>query len=109
MDGARFERDVAAAFRDAGIKCIHPRQDRPVDVGDLWVASDVVVQAKAWQNLPKAIREGIAGSQAQKKRAHRPIGVAVAKRVGENVLDSIVAMPLRDLILLLQSRDTPDQ
>lgn len=105
MDGPRFEADLVKAFRQAGLAAKQPRQDRPGDVGDLWVAGDVVVQAKAWRNLATAIREGIIGSQAQKRRAHRPIGVAIAKKAGEPIQDAVVAMPLRDFILLLNSRE----
>lgn len=108
MDGAGFERDLEKAFRNAGIQARRPRQDRPGDVGDLHVAADVTVQAKAWKNLAQAVREGIAGSQAQKRRAHRPIGVAIAKKAGEPILDAVVAMPLRDFILLLNSRVQKD-
>lgn len=109
MDGPRFEHDLIKAFRGAGIHAVQPRQDRPGDVGDLHVARDVVVQAKAWRNLANAIRDGIAGSQAQKRRAKRPIGVAIAKKAGEPLMDAVVAMPLRDFILLLQTRASPDQ
>ncbi|WIC89460.1 holliday junction resolvase [Microbacterium phage BAjuniper] len=106
-DGKRFERDLERAFRDAGIRARRPVQDREVDVGDLHVRDDVVVQAKAWSNLAAGVKAGVAGAQAQKRRAHRPVGVAVAKRDGENVLDSVVAMPLRDFIVLLQRSETP--
>ncbi|QJD49854.1 holliday junction resolvase [Microbacterium phage AvGardian] len=108
MDGQRFERDLEKAFRSAGLEAVRPRQDRPVDVGDLHVAGDVVVQAKAWRNLAQGVREGVSGSQAQKRRAHRPVGVAVVKKAGEPILDAIVAMPLRDFITLLKSREAPE-
>lgn len=108
MDGPRFEHDLVVAFKAAGIKAVQPRQDRPVDVGDIHVAGDVVVQAKAWRNLAQAVREGLAGAQAQKRRAHRPIGVVVAKQAYKSVGEAVVAMPLSDFILLLQSRETPE-
>lgn len=108
MDGARFERDLEKAFRHAGIPAGRPRQSRPVDVGDLHIADDVVVQAKAWRNLAQGVREGVAGSQAQKRRAHRPIGVAIVKKPDEPILDAVVAMPLRDFIALLKSREAPE-
>lgn len=108
MDGPRFERDLEKAFRTAGVPAARPRQAREVDVGDLHVAGDVVVQAKAWKNLAQGVREGVAGSQAQKRRAHRPIGVAVVKKAGEPILDAVVAMPLRDFIALLKSREAPE-
>ena len=110
MDGQRFERDLEVTFRGAGLSAIRPRQDRPVDVGDLHVEDDIVVQAKAWKNLPAAIREGLTGSQAQARRAHRPFGVAIAKKAsGAPLKDSIVAMPLSTFIALLQSRQTPGE
>ncbi|QOP64271.1 holliday junction resolvase [Microbacterium phage Quenya] len=109
MDGKRFELDLEKAFRAAGVRAVRPRQDRPVDVGDLWVGDDVVVQAKAWRNLAQAVREGLAGAQAQKRRAHRPIGVAIAKQAYKPVEEAVVAMTFGDLLLLLQSRETPGQ
>ena len=62
------------------------------------------MQAKAWRNLPEAIRKGMAGAAVQKVHARRPIGVAIVKRADQPILDAIVAMPLRDFILLLNSR-----
>ncbi|UGL61849.1 holliday junction resolvase [Microbacterium phage Franklin22] len=105
MDGAGFERDLEKAFRAAGLAAKRPRQTKAVDVGDLHVAGDVVVQAKAWRNLAAALRDGIAGSQVQKVHARRPIAVAIAKKPGEPILDSVVAMPLKDFIRLLNSRE----
>lgn len=109
MDGKRFERDLEATFRRHDIYVTRPRQTREVDIGDLHVAGDIVVQAKAWRNLAQGVREGLAGSQAQKRRAHRPIGVAIVKKAGEPLLDAVVAMPLSDFIALLKSRETPGE
>ncbi|WNO28750.1 Holliday junction resolvase [Microbacterium phage FlameThrower] len=109
MDGRRFEYDLEKTLRAAGLRAVRPRQDRPVDVGDLHVGDDVVVQAKAWKNLAEAVRVGVAGAQAQKRRAGRPIGVAIAKQGGKRLGEAVVAMPLSDFILLLQSRETPGQ
>ncbi|AUG84832.1 holliday junction resolvase [Microbacterium phage Sharkboy] len=108
-DGKRFEADLEKAFRAAGIRAVRPRQDREVDVGDLHVAGDVVVQAKDWRNLAEGVRAGVLGAQAQKRRAHRPVGVAVVKQGGRRLSEAVVAMPLSDFILLLQSRETPGQ
>jgi hypothetical protein len=107
VDGQRFERDLELAFRQAGIRALRPRQSREVDIGDLHVGDDVVVQAKAWRNLAQGVREGLAGVAAQKRRAHRPIGVAIVKKPEAPILDAVVAMPLRDFIKLLESRHTP--
>lgn len=107
MDGQRFERDLEKTFQAAGLRAIRPRQSQPGDIGDLHVAGDVVVQAKAWKNLAEGARVGIAGAQAQKRRAGRPIGVAIVKQGGKRMTEAVVAMPLGDFIALLQSRQTP--
>jgi hypothetical protein len=109
MNGQRFEYDLTKALRAAGIRATRPRQDRPGDVGDIHVDTDIVVQAKAWKNLAEAIRVGVAGAQAQKRRAHRPIGVAIAKQGGKRLTEAVVAMPLSDFILLLNSRSQEAQ
>ncbi|AVR56780.1 holliday junction resolvase [Microbacterium phage Elva] len=108
MDGQRFERDLEKVFRAAGIRAVRPRQDREGDVGDLHVASDIVVQAKAWKNLAEGVRVGVAGAQAQKRRAGRPVGVAVVKQGGKRMGEAVVAMPLSDFIALLKSREAPE-
>ncbi|AYN56919.1 holliday junction resolvase [Microbacterium phage Armstrong] len=108
MDGKRFEADLEKAFRKAGLAATRPRQTKQADVGDLHVSGDIVVQAKAWRNLAQGIREGLAGVAVQKVHARRPIGVAIAKKAGEPILDAVVAMPLRDFILLLNSRVQTD-
>ncbi|QJD53446.1 holliday junction resolvase [Microbacterium phage Lynlen] len=108
MDGQRFERDLEKTFRAAGIQALRPRQDRVGDVGDLHVASDVVVQAKAWKNLAEGVRVGVAGAQAQKRRAGRPIGVAIVKQGGKRMGEAVVALPLSDFIALLKSREAPE-
>lgn len=108
MDGPRFERDLEKIFRSAGLRAVRPRQDRGVDVGDLHVVGDVVVQAKAWRNLAQGVRDGVAGAQAQKRRARRPIGVAIVKKPDALLMDAVVAMPLHDFIALLKSREAPE-
>ncbi|UYL86342.1 holliday junction resolvase [Microbacterium phage Jovita] len=108
MDGQRFERDLEKTFRAAGIRALRPRQDRAVDVGDLHVSDDVVVQAKAWKNLAEGVRVGVAGAQAQKRRAGRPIGVAIVKQGGKRMGEAVVALPLSDFIALLKSREAPE-
>ncbi|UAW08625.1 holliday junction resolvase [Microbacterium phage Swervy] len=108
MDGQRFERDLEKTFRAAGIRALRPRQDRPGDVGDLHVSDDVVVQAKAWKNLAEGVRVGVAGAQAQKRRAGRPIGVAIVKQGGKRMGEAVVALPLSDFIALLKSREAPE-
>ena len=105
MDGKRFELDVTKALKAAGIPARRPLQTKTADVGDIHVRDDIVIQAKAWRNLPEAIRKGMAGVAVQKVHARRPIGVAVVKRADHGVQDAIVAMPLRDFILLLNSRE----
>ena len=104
MDGKRFELDLTKAFKAAGIRARRPLQTKQADVGDIHVRDDIVVQAKAWRNLPEAIRKGLAGAAVQKVHARRPIGVAIVKRADHPITEAIVAMPLSDFLLLLNSR-----
>lgn len=108
-EGTRFETAVEKELKAAGLKVIRPLQTRAVDVGDLWLEKDIVLQAKAWQNLPSALREGVAGAEVQAVHARRPFGFAVIKKPRGAIADAYVAMPLSTFIEFLKSRGTPDE
>jgi hypothetical protein len=107
--GSRFELEVERELRADGLSAVRPRQTGNVDVGDLHVEDDVVLQAKAWRDVPSALREGVAGAQRQAAAAGRPHGAAVIKRPRGSVAEAYVVMPLRAFAALLRSRRSPSE
>lgn len=98
----RFETAVVDFLVAHGLSAVKPRQTKWYDVGDIWLGNDVILQAKFYTNFASALRDGVTGAQLQAERARRPYGFAVIKRPGKSIGDAYVAMPLKDLVKLLQ-------
>lgn len=105
--GTRFETEVVTLLREAGLKAQKPRQTSFRDVGDIHLEDDMVLQAKAWDNLASALRVGTMGAEVQAINARRPFGFAVVKRPRAAVSEAYVVIPLRAFIRFLLSRRTP--
>lgn len=92
----------------AGLMATKPRQTKWYDVGDIWLADDVVLQAKAWRNLTGALSAGTSGAKLQATRAKRRFGFAVIKRPGKGAGEAYVVMPLATFVEFEKSRVRPD-
>lgn len=99
--GTRFETEVTKALTNAGIRAVKPRQAGRNDIGDIHVEDDIILQAKAWQNLAGALTAGTAGATKQAVHAKRPFGFAVIKKPRGAILDAYVVMPLSTFIRFL--------
>lgn len=79
--GTRWESDVTALLREAGLKVYKPRQEGFRDVGDVH-APPFVLQAKAYRDLVAGLREGLSGAVVQVEHAGEGFeyGAAVVKR-----------------------------
>lgn len=100
--GTKFETDVTKFLLAAGIPAHKPRQAGRYDVGDIHVDDDVILQAKAWDNMPAALTAGLKGADLQVGHARREYGIAVIKRPRAAIAEAIVAMPLRTFVRLLR-------
>lgn len=101
--GTTFESAVVVYLKDNGF----PEARRVVqtgrfDTGDIHVL-DFVGQAKSYRNIADAVREGVAGAQAQRVNAGLPFGVAFVKRPGKNIRESYAVMTLEDFAALLRA------
>lgn len=92
--GNRFEL-VVRRFLEAvfGRLVRRPRQEGLVDVGDIHL-SPFVLQCKDYATVATALREGVAGAEAQALAAEEAFGLAVIKARGKGVEHARVAMTL---------------
>ena len=103
--GSKWERDVVAFLKSAGIKAYRPAQSGFRDHGDSHGVSPFVIQAKDWRDVTSALREGLDGVQLQVRNAGETYGVAVVKRARKPAADAYAVMRLEDLAaLILQLR-----
>lgn len=104
--GTKFETDVVKALTAADLEAHKPRQEHPLDIGDIHLGDDIVLQAKAWKNLAGALSEGTKGATVQAERAKRPFGIAVIKKPRGSILDAYVVMSLKTFIRFLARKPT---
>lgn len=100
--GALFETDVVKFLVADGHKARKPRQTGNKDVGDIWLEKDIILQAKAWQNLSSGMVAGVKGAEVQAKQARREFGVAIVKKPRGRIADAYVIMPLHVFIRFLR-------
>lgn len=106
--GTLFETAVLKELKAAGLKALKPRQTGVYDTGDIWLEDDIILQAKAWQNIASALRDGTTGAQDQAIHARRRFGVTVIKKPRGAIRDAYVAMPLHVFVELIKSRTSPE-
>lgn len=100
--GTRHETAVVRWLREQGVRAYKPRPEGHRDVGDIH-AEDFVLQAKDWNDVVSALREGVAGAQVQRVNAGLPFAAAVVKRARKPVEESYLVMRLADLPPLLRA------
>lgn len=90
--GGNFEREIYAYLADQfGPTVVRPRVTTN-DVGDMHVGGLIVVEAKCYTDLHRAVRDGLADISYERENAGLPHGVVVVKRRG-------VADPARQLVV----------
>jgi hypothetical protein len=92
--GTRFESAVRDHLRSLGIPAYRATQEGHDDTGDLHGVDPFILQAKDWQNVTAALREGVDGAQRQARAAGRPFGAAVVKRARRSTGEAYVIMTL---------------
>lgn len=101
--GTRWESDVTALLRDAGLKVYKPRQEGFRDVGDVH-APPFVLQAKAYADLVTGLREGLKGALVQVAHAGEGFeyGAAVVKRPRASTGEGYFVLRLSDAARLMR-------
>lgn len=99
--GTAHETAIVRHLQAGGIPARRVAQTGAVDTGDIHGVSPFVIQAKAWRDIPSALREGVDGARRQASAAGESFGVAVVKRPRRPVGDSYVVMSLDDFARLL--------
>jgi hypothetical protein len=107
--GTRFESDVRDRLRLWGLHAYRPAQEGRHDVGDLHGVEPFILQAKAWENVSAALREGLDGARVQARHAGRAYGAVVIKRTRASIGLARVALTLDDFArVLLRLRRAED-
>lgn len=78
--GTKFESDVVAVLRAAGIDARRVAQSGALDTGDVHGIEPFTGQCKAYANVADALRDGVDGVEAQRQRNGTEYGVAFVKR-----------------------------
>lgn len=90
--GTRWETDLVRYLRDHGTAARRVAQSGQLDTGDIHGIEPFVGQAKAYRSVTDALRDGVAGANAQAPRAGQPFGVAFVKRPGKGVAEGYAVM-----------------
>lgn len=93
--GDTYERDVAAYLRNAGVPIIRQHDGGTLDRGD-FILGPWVVQAKAYADTTRGLREGMEGA-VRAAASTGLIPAVFAKRQGLAIGASYFTMQLRDL------------
>ena len=105
--GSQFERDVVRVLTDSGIKAERIRAGWSDDRGDLDTPElPIAWQCKNRQDLSRALREGVDGSQIQAENAGKAFGVAVVKRNQRPTADAYAVMSLNQFLSLIECLNT---
>lgn len=101
--GTRWEGDVVALLKDAGLKVYKPRQEGFRDVGDIH-APPFALQAKAYADVVSGLREGLNGAVVQVGHAGEGFeyGAAVVKRPRKGTGEGYFVMRLSDAARLMK-------
>lgn len=94
--GDGFERDVTRFLREHGIPVVRQHKGGTLDTGDL-VFGPFLVEAKAYSDYTKGIREGLDQAERSTMRFPGFIPAAVVRRVGFGIGGSFFVMRIREL------------
>lgn len=92
--GTAYESAVVKYLQGHGIPARRVAQTGQLDTGDIHGIDPFAGQCKAYRNMADALRDGVAGANAQAPRAGQPYGVAFIKRPGKPIADGYAVMDL---------------
>ena len=102
--GSNFERSIVGYLRDwFGSHLSRPRAGAAKDLGDLAGLPGWTIEIKAYTDVARAIREGLAELDVEKANAGTPYGAVIVKRVGKtDPAEQLFLMRLGDAIPLIR-------
>jgi hypothetical protein len=98
--GKGYEREVVKFLREAGVSIYRQHDGGTDDTGD-FIIGPFVVEAKAYRDTVRALREAMAESEVAAMRLPGHIPAALIKREGYGIGASYFVMSLRSLVLLM--------
>lgn len=102
--GNWFERVITGFLRDHfGAHLSRPRAGAAKDLGDLAGIPGWTFELKAYTDVMRAIREGLAELDVEKANAGTPYGAVIVKRVGKaDPAEQLFIMRLGDAVPLIR-------
>jgi hypothetical protein len=102
--GNNFERSIITYLRDwFGAHLSRPRAGAAKDLGDLAGVPGWSFELKAYTDVMRAIREGLAELDVEKANAGTPYGAVIVKRVGKtDPAEALFIMRLGDAVPLIR-------
>ena len=105
--GTAYESAVVKLLNEHGIPARLVAQSGQLDTGDIHGIDPFVGQCKAYKDMASALRDGVAGANAQAPRAGQPYGVAFIKRPGKPIADGYAVMDVATFARLLAQLQPP--